>query len=126
MPVALGALQLSTRLLTQYVERNLMSAQVLGVLVAAISGALASWRFAAVWSAPRVSALRAAIIGGLAGGAFNPLLQALGAGDLGFASETGTIDWPPVVATMVSGGLCGFIVILALGLIRMGSRRPFG
>ena len=100
---------------------NNITAIVLAMLAAGVTGAL----LAAYWSTPRLSPLKGALIGPIAAGPTALLLQGLGGGLIGF-DDYGMIDWTPVASTLLVGGACGLIVVGSLGLIRMGSRRPFG
>lgn len=103
-----------------------MLAQIVGVLLAIAAGAAAGWRLAWGWSAPRLTPLKGGLLGGVVAAPFTALLQLLGAGLLRFSPEYGTIEWAPVVSSLLVGGLCGAIAVGAVGLVRIGSRRPFG
>lgn len=94
---------------------------VLATLASSVTGAL----LAKSWATPRLTPLKGALLGPFAAAPTAVLLQLLGGGLIGF-NEVGQIDWPPVASTMMTGASCGIIVVGAVGLIRMGSRRPFG
>ena len=94
---------------------------VLAMSAAGVSGAF----LAAYWSTPRLSPLKGALVGPIAAAPTAFLLQLLGGGLIRF-TEHGLIDWPPVASTLMVGGMCGIIVVGSVGLIRVGSRRPFG
>ena len=94
---------------------------VLAMTAAGASGAL----LAAYWKTPRLSPLKGAMVGPIAAAPTAFLLQLLGGGLIRFTRH-GMIDWPPVASTLMVGAMCGVVVVGAVGLIRMGSRRPFG
>lgn len=94
---------------------------ILAMSAAGTCGALLAY----FWSTPRLSPLKGALVGPIAAAPTAFLLQLLGGGLIGF-TENGIIDWPPVMSTLMVGGMCGIITVGAVGLIRMGSRRPFG
>ena len=96
-------------------------AVALAMAAAGVTGAL----LAHFWSTPRLSPLKGALVGPIAAAPTAFLLQLLGGGLIRFTRH-GMIDWPPVASTLLVGGMCGIIVVGAVGLIRMGSRRPFG
>ena len=102
-----------------------MLAHIIGALLAMIAAAIAGARLAKSWSTPRLTPLKGALIGPIAAAPTNLLLQALGGGLIGY-DRHGMIDWTPVATTLIAGALCGLIAVGAVGLIRMGSRRPFG
>lgn len=103
-----------------------MMAQIVGVLLAVCAGAAAGWRLAWGWSAPRLTPLKGGLLGGFAAAPFTLLLHLLGGGQLRFSESVGMIEWAPVVSTLITGGLCGVIAVAAVGLVRIGSRRPWG
>lgn len=103
-----------------------MLAQLIGVGLAMLAGALSGWRLARAWSAPRLTPLRGGLVGAVVAAPTDLLLQLLGGGRIGFTADQGMIDWPPVVSTLALGAMCGVIAVGAVGLVRLGSRRPFG
>ena len=103
-----------------------MLAQAIGVLLAMCAAAATGWRMAKFWQAPRLTPIRGAGVGALAAAPTDLLLQALGGGQIGFVPRLGMIDWPPVISTLAAGAMCGVVAVVAVGLIRTGSRRPFG
>lgn len=102
-----------------------MFTNIVAVFLAAVASAIAGGALAKIWSAPRLSVIKGALMGPIAACPTAVLLHLLGGGLIGF-TEFGLIDWPPVVSTVMVGACCGAIVVGAVGLIRMGSRRPFG
>ncbi|MEM9724309.1 MAG: hypothetical protein AAF909_02455 [Pseudomonadota bacterium] len=102
-----------------------MLAQIVGLTLAMTAAAYTGGRLAAIWPTPRLTPLKGALLGPLAAGPTTVLLHALGGGGLGF-TEFGFIDWPPVFTTLGVGAACGVIIVGAIGLVRLGSRRPFG
>lgn len=109
---------------TQDIEFFRMFTKIIAVVLAMAAASVASGLFAKIWPATRLTMLKGALIGPIAAAPTAVLLQLLGGGLIGF-TELGTIDWPPVASTMMAGALCGVIVVGAVGLIRMGSRRPY-
>ena len=102
-----------------------MFTKIVAVMLAMFASSVTGALLAKVWPTPRLSMLKGAMMGPVAAAPTAVLLQLLGGGLVGF-TNLGMIDWPPVASTMMAGGLCGIIVVGAVGLIRMGSRRPFG
>lgn len=102
-----------------------MLAHVVGIFLAMAAAAVTGGRLAATWSAPRLDLMKGAVLGPAAAAPTAALMQALGGGVPAF-TPLGQIDWPPVTAALMSGAICGLIAVGAVGLIRLGSRRPFG
>ncbi|MEL6980284.1 MAG: hypothetical protein AAGM38_16630 [Pseudomonadota bacterium] len=98
--------------------------QLIGVGLAMIAAGCSGWPLARAWSTPRLTPLRGALVGAVVAAPTHLLMQFLGGGGVGFAE--GQIDWPPVVSTVALGLMCGVIAVGAVGIVRMGSRRPFG
>lgn len=92
------------------------TAQIVGILLAALAGGLSAalvgfwWRRACFgrWGSP--------LIGALSAGLSAPFLQALGSGRLGLDPRTGIIEWDPVIATLLAGAGCGAVATLAATL----------
>lgn len=95
---------------------------VVGILIGACAGALVGGALAAASRSMRLGLVGAPFIGASLGGASYLLLQAIGGGVLRFVPETGMVDWPPVVATLVAGGGCAGVASICIALMRLGSR----
>lgn len=97
-------------------------AQLVGMLVAALSAAAACAAIVRFWPLARLGKVGTPVLAAAFAAPCAFLLQLLGAGDVGFRDRIGVIDWIPVVSTLITGALIGLICATAIGLMRMGSR----
>lgn len=97
-------------------------AQIVGMTLAAVAGALAAGGVARAWRLARLGRIGAPLLGALVSAPAAFLLQNLGAGNLGFQPGVGLIDWPPVASSVVVGAVCAGIAAGSVGLMRVGGR----
>lgn len=95
---------------------------LVGMCIAALTGAGAAALLARAWPLARLGRFGAPAVGAFIAAPASYLLQLFGAGGVGFREGAGVIDWTPVASTMLVGGVCAFIGVGAVGLMRYGGR----